>query len=134
MLILDNTLLSDYLDGKDAARDFLTTYEHEEWAVSSIVLYESYMGQLHGYISGTRGEVTEAISASMAVLYVTEETAREAAELQEALRNRGVLADYPDALIAASAREHGGRFATADQHFWNEDVQTVLDVEEYRPE
>lgn len=134
MLVLDNDLLSDYLEGEESAREFLSDFEHEEWAISAVVLYEAYLGNIHGYIGGTRPEITEAITASMAVLDVTEETAHEAGELQEALRNRGVLADYPDALIAASSREHGGRFATADQHFWNEDVQAVLEVEEYRPE
>ncbi|WP_423743279.1 hypothetical protein V5735_09360 (plasmid) [Haladaptatus sp. SPP-AMP-3] len=46
---------------------------------------------------------------------------------------RGVPADHPDALIAATARVHGTVFATAEKHFWNEEVQDVLDVGEYDP-
>ncbi|MBX0297279.1 hypothetical protein [Haloarcula nitratireducens] len=45
----------------------------------------------------------------------------------------GVPADHPDALVAASAREHGGAFATAEKHFWNDDVQSVLSVAPYDP-
>ncbi|MFB6308841.1 MAG: PIN domain-containing protein [Haloarculaceae archaeon] len=133
MLVLDNNLLSDYLDGKDTARRFLQQYEHEAWAVPSVVLYEAYMGSVHGYIDGSPETIKQAITTSMDVLDVTEETASEAATLQERLQRRGVPADHPDVLIAATAREHGGVFATAEKHFWNDDVKAVLDVAEYDP-
>ena len=133
MLVLDNNLLSDYLDGKPEARSFLREYEHEPWAVSSIVLYEAQMGCLHGYVDGDAWTVRQAIESSMDVLACTEETAAEAARLQEELLDRGVAADHPDALIAANAREHGARFATAEKHFWQDEVQEVLTVAEYDP-
>ena len=131
MLVLDSNLLSDYLDGKDTARVFLERYEHEEWAVSAIVLYEAYMGCIHGYIDGSPDTIRRAVTMSMDVLDVTERTADEAASLQDELMDRGVPADHPDALIAASAREHGGTFATAEKHFWKDEVQTVLPVAKY---
>lgn len=133
MLVFDNTLLSDYLDGTDAARQFLQRYEQLVWAVPSLVLYEAYMGCIHGYIDGSPGEIKQAVSTSMDILAVTAQTADEAASLQEELLKRGVPADHPDALIAATAREHGATLATADQHFWKEDVQSVLDIAEYDP-
>ncbi|WP_136603475.1 PIN domain-containing protein [Salinigranum halophilum] len=133
MLVLDNNLLSDYLDGTQAARTFLEQYEEESWAVSSIVLYEAYMGSIHGYIGGSPSTIRQAITMSMDVLDVTEETANEAASLQEELMAVGVPADHPDALIAANAREHGGTFATAEKHFWKPDVQSVLSVAKYDP-
>lgn len=133
MLVLDNNLLSDYLDGKDAARGFLVQYDDEAWAVSSIVLYEALMGSVHGYIGGSPDEIRRAITASMEVLDVTERTAAEAAALQEELLDGGVPADHPDALIAASAREHGATLATAEQHFWRDEVGSALSVAEYNP-
>lgn len=133
MLLLDNTLLSDYLDGRDSARVFLEPYVQEPWAVSTIVLYEAYMGSVHGYIDGSPEQIRQAVSASMQILPVTAETAEEAVALQEALRRRGVPADHPDALIAASAREHGAAFATAERLFWRDEVQAVLSVHEYEP-
>ena len=133
MLVLDNNLLSDYLDGNDAARQFLIQYEDEVWAVPSIVLYEAYMGAVYGYIDGSPAQVRQAIATSMEILDVTDATADEAAALQQALMSRGVPADHPDALIAASAREHGGAFATAEKHFWRDEVQSVLVVAEYDP-
>jgi len=133
MLVLDNTLLSDYLDGKPSARQFLQQYEQEVWAVPSIVIYEAYMGSIHGYIDGSPAVIREAITTSMDVLDVTARTAIEAASLQDELMNRGVPADPPDALIAPSASEDGGVFATAEKHFWKDDVQSVLSVAEYKP-
>lgn len=133
MLVLDNTLLSDYLDGEPPARGFLEPHEREEWAVSSIVLYEALMGSVHGYIDASPGTLREAITTSMSVLSVTGETATEAVALQEELQASGVPADHPDVLIAASAREHGGTFATAEKHFWQDDVRAALSVAEYDP-
>lgn len=133
MLVLDNNLLSDYLDGTESARDFLDGYEADSWAVPSIVLYEAYMGCVHGYVDGDPETIREAVAASMSVLDVTERTATEAAALQEDLLERGVPADHPDALVAACAREHGAAFATAEKHFWADDVQEVLQVAAYDP-
>lgn len=133
MLLLDNSLLSDYLAGRGAAREFLEGYEAERWAVSTIVLSEAYMGAIHGYIGGSPTQIRQAVSTSMDVLPVTMATADEAASLQGTLRERGVPADHPDALIAASAREHGAVFATADEHFHRDAVQEVLPVATYDP-
>lgn len=133
MLVLDNNLLSDYLDGTDTARQFLQQYDREVWAVSSLVLYEAYMGSIHGYIDGSPTEIKHAVTTSMDVLELTAQTADEAASLQEELLDRGVPADHPDAVIAATVREHGAKFATAEKHFWKEEVQSVLSVAEYDP-
>jgi len=104
MLVFDNNLLSDYLDGTDSARQFLKQYEQVAWAVPSIVLYEAYMGSVHGYIGASPSLIRQAVTASMEVLDVTAETADTAADLQDELLNRGVPAAHPDALIAASAK------------------------------
>lgn len=133
MLCLDNNLLSDYLEGWSTARRFLEEYEAEPWVVSNVVVYEAFMGTIHGHIGGDVATIRQAITSSMDVLDVTEQTAVEAADLQEQLLDRGVPADHPDTLIAANAREHGAKFATAEKHFWKTEVQDVLDVAEYDP-
>jgi len=133
MLVLDNNLLSDYLDGKESARTFLKQHEQQAWAIPTIVLYEAYMGSVHGYIDGSPELIRQAVTTSMDVLDVTQQTADEAAAIQQALLDRGVPADHPDALIAASAREHGGTFATAEKHFWDDEVQSVVPVAAYDP-
>jgi len=133
MLVLDNTILSDYLAGVDTARGFLQQYEQEVWAVSSIALYEAYIGCAHGYIEATPEIVKQAITASMTLVDVTPQTAAEAEAMQRELLELGIPADSPDILIAAAAREHGGTFATADKHFWKPEMESVLSVAKYDP-
>ena len=134
MLVLDNNLLSDYLNGTEEADAFLTRHEQEEWAVSSIVLYEALMGAVYGHIEATPETVRAGVESSMAVLPTTAQTAVAGQTLQEDLLDRGAPVGQLDALVAASAREHGGRFATAEKQFWEDEVRSVLDVEPYEPE
>ena len=134
VLVLDNNVLSDYLNGTDAAREFLTAHEDDEWAVSSIVLYEALMGATYGYIDAESATVRQAVTGSMRVLDVTERTAVEARRLQDDLLDEGSPVDQLDALIAASAIEHGGTFATAEKTFESDAVRSVLDISVYDPE
>ncbi|ELY50191.1 PIN domain-containing protein [Natronolimnohabitans innermongolicus] len=133
LIILDNNLLSDYLNGTVDAREFLEEHDRDRWGISSIVLFEALMGSLYGYIDATPDEINHAIATSMDVFTTTQRTAIEAHDLQSKLHDRGAPVDQLDALIAASALEHGGRFATAEKQFWMDDVQEVLPVEEYNP-
>ncbi len=133
LIVLGNTLLSDSRNGGDEAKNFLEEYEQDRWGDSSIVLFEALMGSLYGHIDATPDEVTSAVATSMDILTTTQRTATEAHDLQEELHDRGAPVDQLDALIAASAREHGGRFATAEKQFWTAAVQDVLHVEEYDP-
>lgn len=133
MLVLDNNVLSDYLTGTEAAEAFLRRHEDESWAISSIVLYEAMMGATHGFIGADPETIRRGITNSMDVLDVTDRTASEANAIQAELQRSGVLLDHPDALIAASAREHGGAFATAEKTFWDDDVRSVLDIVRYDP-
>ncbi|RQG94814.1 PIN domain-containing protein [Natrarchaeobius chitinivorans] len=133
LIVLDNNLLSDYLNGTDDAREFLEEYDRYRWGVPSIVLFEALMGSLYGHIDAAPDEINHAVATSMDVLTTTQRTATEAHDLQSELHDRGAPVDQLDALIAASALEHGGRFATAEKQFWTKDVQEVLPVEEYNP-
>lgn len=107
MLVLDDALLGDYLDGKPRARAFLEGYEEEAWAVPVPVLYGACMASLHGYIDGSPETVRRAVMTSMDVLDVTGRTVAEAVGLQAELLERGVPAAPPDVLVAASARTRG---------------------------
>lgn len=133
MLVLDDTLLGDYLDGKAEARTFLEGYEGEVWAVPATVLYGACMAGLHGYADGSPETIRRAVTMSMDVLDVTERTVEEAVDLQAELLERGVPGAPPNVLVAASALEHGGTFATAERHFWKDEVREVLPVAVYDP-
>lgn len=134
VLVLDTNVLSDYLNGTDPARAFLTVHDDHEWAVSSIVLYEALMGATYGYINAEPETVRQAVTGSMRVLDVTERTTVEAQRLQSELLDEGSPVDQLDALIAASAVEHDGTFATAEKTFNSDAVRSVLDVAIYDPE
>lgn len=133
MLVLDTNVLSDYLNGTPEARRFLKQCESDEWAVPSIVLYEALMGATYGHIAASPAAVRGGVTASMAILATTTRTAVEGQRLQGELLDRGAPVAPLDALIAASAREHGGTFATAEKGFWDDDVRAVLDVAPYDP-
>ena len=133
MLVLDNNLLSDYLNGVPPARRFLGGYEQDPWAVSSIVLFEAFMGSLYGYIEADPRDIRQGMQGSMEVLSVTEETAYEGLVLQRELMDRGVPVDQLDALIVGAARERGATFATSEKQFWREEVKEVVAVAEYDP-
>ena len=133
MLVLDDALLGDYLDGTPGARAFLEGYEEEAWAVPVSVLYGACMASLHGYADGSPETVRRAVTMSMDVLDVTGRTVAEAVDIQAELLERGVPAAPPDVLVAASAREHGGTLATAEEDFWQEEVREVLSVAAYDP-
>jgi len=133
LLVLDNNLLSDYLNGTDNSRAFLTEFERDRWGAPSIVLFESLMGSHYVHIDATPDQIIQGVSSSMEILETRTETAIEAHDLQATLHDRGTPVDQLDALIAASALEHGGRFATAEKQFWTDEVQDVLPVEAYDP-
>jgi len=133
LLVIDTTLLSDYLNGTDEARAFLAEFERDRWGVPSIVLFEALMGSLYGHIDATSDEIVQGVGSSMEILETGTETAIEARELQANLLDRGAPVDQLDALIAAAALEHGGTFATAEKQFWTDDVQEFLQIERYDP-
>lgn len=133
MLVLDTNLLSDYLNGTEAAREFLEGYEQDPWGVPAIVLYEASMGAVYGYIEASPETVHHAVSTSMNVLDATERTSIEARDLQRTLLNRGTPLERIDALIAASALEHAATFATADRRFWDDSIESALPVARYDP-
>jgi predicted nucleic acid-binding protein len=131
VIVLDSNIVSDYLVGRSAAESFLREHESERCAVSTIVVYEVMMGAVHGHLGGEPDSIRDGLTMSFDILPVDDEVAQAAVELQSELLDVGALAEAQDALIAATARYHGGQFATNEQTFWKPAVQSVLDVVEY---
>jgi predicted nucleic acid-binding protein len=134
MLVVDNNVLSDYLRGREAAREFLEPFERQVWAVPSIVLYKALHGGILGYIDGSQDEIHRVIAESFEVLDVTGETAVVAADIQQTLYEQGRPLDHPDALIVATAYQHDGTFATAEKPIWNDAVSELVEIAEYDPD
>lgn len=130
MLCFDNNLLADYLDGADAAQQFLIDYEADVWAVPSLALFECYMGAIYGRPRGTIEDVYDA-TREFEILPVTEEVAHDAAVLQRDLKADGIELGFVDALLAATASSSGARFATNDETLRSEPVTDRVDVVPY---
>lgn len=130
MLCFDNDLLDDYLDGLDAAAEFLTEHDDELWAVSSLALFEAYMGALYGRPRGSVDDVFEA-TRGFEVLPITDETALRAARLQETLKADGVELGFVDAMLVSTADEAGATFATNDGTLRRDEVRDRIAILDY---
>ena len=130
MLCFDTNLLADYLDGVDAAADFLTEYDDELWAVPSLALFEAYMGALYGRPRGTVDDVFEA-TRGFEVLPVTDESVLRAARLQESLKADGVELGFVDAALVSTADVAGASFTTTDATIRLDAVKSHVDIVDY---
>jgi len=130
MLCFDTNLLGDYLDGVDTARTFLEGYETEPWAIPSLVLFEAYMGAIYGRPRGNIDDVYAA-TREFEVLDIGDDTVLRAARLQRDLKASGVELEFVDALLVASADEHGATFATNDGGLLVPAVQDRVEIVEY---
>lgn len=130
MISFDNNLLSDYLAGEPAAREFLEPVADEVWCVSSVVLYEAMMGAFYGHIDATPESVRRA-TTEFERADVSEQTAERAVQLQQDLRDHGQQLEARDALIAGSAVEIGATLATEDSGLRDAGETGLLDVLAY---
>ena len=126
-------MLSDYLTGSPPARSFLERHADDPWGVPAVVLYESGMGAMSGHLDADVMAIHRAVEAAMDVLPVTAETVAAALSLQGRLHDDGRPLSGTDALIAATAAEHGATLATADRLLCGEAVGGLVDVVAYEP-
>lgn len=112
MIVLDNDVLVK-LGGTDSdpeVIEHLRRYSSEEWTISAIVAWEFYKS-----CSG-RTEIQRARRTLNGhldrILDFTDETAVEAAYLDEKLESQGVSLPPADLLNLATAYESGGTFVT----------------------
>lgn len=133
MLCFDNSLLADYLDGRESAREFLQKHETAVWAVPSLALFEAYMGAIYGRPRGSIEDVHDA-TREFEVLPVTDQVSLTAAGLQRDLKSEGVELGVVDALLVATAADAGATFATADATICTDAVRSRADVLEYDPD
>ena len=127
----DSSVLIDYLDGGEAAVTYVEDHADERAVAPPLVLFEVYQGE----VFKTGPADFEAIDGALAWLEVVEETrslARAAAELQDALQERGTPLGARDAYIAGTAAGLGERLVVADADF--DVVADHLDLDVLPPE
>jgi len=130
MILLDNDVLRKARDANPdpAVLSYLERHRDDPWLVSAIVLYEylTYYGS-----DGTRRQQRYELKRMLnRVVPFDEETAAEAADIENSLDAVGTSLDVADLLIAATAREHGATLATANaDDFDKEPIRQLLDVD-----
>lgn len=116
MTVYDSSVLIDYLDGADAAVQYVQGNLDRRAIAPPLVLFELYQGELRK--SGTTD--FDALDGALEWLTIVDSTAavaRAAATLQDDLHDRGERLAARDALIAGTAEHFGEPLAVADSDF-----------------
>lgn len=127
MIVFDTAFLLDYLEGVDAAAEFLRNHEDKPFFAPTLALFEVYRGAAQ---AGGRDRLDVVIDGLnwLEPLPLTEPAVREAALIEADLLATGERIKLGDTLIAGICRHNGARIVTRDGHF---DRVAELDVETY---
>jgi tRNA(fMet)-specific endonuclease VapC len=128
MICLDTNVLIAHKRAKKADKDktflFRLTYQPYQFAVSSITVYELLRGD-----NQDEEAYWKAMFSNMHVLDFDMNGAEQAAKIYQDLKNRGLLIESEDLLIAATALANQTRLATGNvKHFARvEGLELVVD-------
>lgn len=130
--VLDANFLIDHLSGHPAAETYYESNggDEEVWIMPAPAHAEALVG-VGNLQSGDLERAIEALSWGE-VYEVNEAISVEAARIADEIGPQGPYLDGVDALVAAVGRELDAPVASADGDFTHEEVQRVVDVEEYR--
>lgn len=127
MIAADTSFLLDYLDGEDAAAQYLAIHEDEPFFAPSLSLFETYRGAAR--VGGADGvERAKTALEWVEPLVLDEPASREAACIEAELLEAGAPINLGDTLIAGICRHHGATVLTRDGDFERVDG---LDVDRY---
>lgn len=116
-LCLDNTFVSDYLNGEDYTRDFLTNLPPDaEVYVPTVVRFEAFVPAFDRGGSRSLSKAKRALSGFKHVGF-TEVHAEEAAEIRARLKGAGEKIGSPDVLIAGIAKDLDADVVSSDAGF-----------------
>jgi predicted nucleic acid-binding protein len=128
MTVYDSSVLISYLDGEDAAVNYVEAHLGERAVAPSLVLFEVYQGEV--FKSGPAN--FDAVDGALEWLTVVDEidgVSRTAAELQAELASYGTPLAARDAFIAGTAKSLSESLAVADPDFDVEGLADHLDVD-----
>jgi len=110
MIVLDRDVLVGLGNSDPRVIQHLQEYRSEEWTIPAIVAWESYKAESSR--SDMLHEQTKLRSNFDRILDFNDDTALEAAYLDDKLQNQGVSIDVADLLNLATAHEKGATFLT----------------------
>jgi tRNA(fMet)-specific endonuclease VapC len=128
MIVLDRDIVAKLVETDRSVIQHLHQYSSEEWTIPSLVAWESYKAQ------SSRTEMQQAQSTLRSnfdrILDFTDDTALEAAYLDEKLQSQGVTVPAVDLLNLATAHEADGTFVTHNKHdFDKPPLYDLVDVD-----
>ncbi|MBV0925033.1 type II toxin-antitoxin system VapC family toxin [Halomicroarcula limicola] len=113
MIVLDRDILVKLVESNQEVIRHLKQYRTEEWTIPSLVAWESYKAQ------DSRQEMRQAQTRLQSdfdrIIDFSDDTALEAAYLDERLTSQSVSLDPVDLLNLATAYEEGGTFVTHNE-------------------
>jgi len=130
MLCLDNDVFRKYTNeppDRNVVR-YLVEHHEEPWGLPAIVLFEwLQLYDSHATIRTRRGQADELIDE---VLTLDDDVAVEAANMRAQLATAETSLDLADLLAAATARQAGATFVTANKNdFDKTPIHQLMDVE-----
>ena len=114
MIALDRDVVVKLVESDQTVTQHLQQYSGEEWTIPALVAWESYKAQ------GSRTDMqrTQTLLRSNfdRIIDFSDDTALEAAYLDEKLRSQGVTLPTVDLLHLATAHAEGGTFVTHNKN------------------
>lgn len=127
MKAVDTSFLVDYLDEDEGVEAYLAEHEDEPFFVPTLAMNEIYRGAVLSEGADTIDDLEDQLDW-LDRLPFTDESVREAAEIEGELQAAGEPINQFDLLIAGTVRQVGAPLVTRDGHF---DRVDGLDVERY---
>jgi tRNA(fMet)-specific endonuclease VapC len=127
-MLYDSSVLIDYLDGRDAAVEYIESHLDERAVAPQLVLFEVYQGEV--FKSGpTNFDAVDGALGWLAPVETSAGFARAGAQVQAELDRRGEVLSARDAFIAGAAVALDERLVVADDDFDTAGLRSLLDVE-----
>ena len=114
MIVLDRDVVVKLVESDQTVVQHLQQYSSEEWTIPALVAWESYKAQ--DSRTGVQRTRTLLRSNFDRIIDFSDDTALEAAYLDEKLRSQGVTLPTVDLLHLAAAHAEGGTFVTHDRN------------------
>lgn len=133
MIVLDRDVLVGLGNADPQVVRHLQQYRSEEWTIPAIVAWESYKAESSR--SDMRHEQTKLQSNFDRIIDFSDDTALEAAYLDEKLQSRGISIDTADLLNLATAHEQNATFLTRNENDFDKGpVHELGDIDVIRRE
>ena len=114
MIVLGRDVVAKLVESDQTVVQHLQQYSSEEWTTPALVARESYKAQ--DSRTGVQRTRTLLRSNFDRIIDFSDDTALEAAYLDEKLRSQGVTLPTVDLLHLAAAHAEGGTFVTHDKN------------------